>query len=85
VFWGAVGNCDESGVAGGGNWLLVTWPEGAAGSGAGWVESNEEKRELEQPLASSTASATAANPVPENVPLLKSVIATSARPSWTPS
>jgi hypothetical protein len=47
--------------------LEVTVPEGAACNGSGRVESIDEKRVLEQPLATSAVTASAARPVFENV------------------
>jgi hypothetical protein len=70
VFCGAVGNCEGSvpvGPEGGGNWFDVTLPAGAASSGAGWVESIDDRRVLEQPLAKRAASIVAIRPVFENV------------------
>jgi hypothetical protein len=79
VFAGAVGNCDGSvvpGEAGGGSWLELTWPAGAAGSGAGCWSSIDEKRVVEQPLATSAASDTATRP------LFEKFIPTSVGSGW---
>jgi hypothetical protein len=51
------------GPEGGGNWFDVTVPDGAASSGAGRVESIDEKRVLEHPLAKSAVSARVIRPV----------------------
>jgi hypothetical protein len=70
LFCGALGNCDGSvlaGPEGGGNWLDVTWPDGAACKGSGRVESMEEKRVLEHPLAKSAVSARVIRPVFETI------------------
>jgi hypothetical protein len=55
------------GWAGGGNWLDETLPDGAAGNGAGCVESIEEKRVLEQPASATAATERAARPSLETI------------------
>jgi hypothetical protein len=64
------------GAAGGGSWLPLTVPAGAGCSGAGCWSSIDEKREVEQPLATSAASDTAISP------LLEKIIPTSVGSGW---
>ena len=78
VFCGADGNCEGSvvtGPEGGGNWFEVTVPDGAACNGSGRVESIDEKRVLEHPLARSAVSARAIRPV------FEFIMPTSATPT----
>ncbi|CDX30435.1 hypothetical protein MPLSOD_130031 [Mesorhizobium sp. SOD10] len=80
VFFGAVGNCEGSvvpGEAGGGSWFCVTVPDGAGVSGAGCWSSIDEKREVEQPLATSAASDTATRPLREKGRVIEKFIKTS--------